>query len=293
MRSGIGFLRSLEATRVSIKNLLLCYQPRLFPDSVGEESLECHEWQGVASPSCLRFHHLPTQFVSGEHTPPWVYYCLAMYPSIPIHEMSKWEFFLNNPEWVGVFANALFAAVTIGVVTWQVRVMQWQGRNSSRHEQIQNQLLRLQHEHEWVLRLNTEREKLLKAARDLHMAASCLKEEQSNTDARNWGDVQDIADELHRRLDILDITVFTGEYDQRYASLDDYVEAVLDAVSKDYEFKETYKVKDDGSPGLTARKSLQAAAQRYKPLEIFLNMESAIRMEFFDFKKKWDAVLPS
>jgi hypothetical protein len=45
-------------------------------------------------------------------------------------------------------------------------------------------------------------------------------------------------------------------------------------------------------PVLSTRKSLQAAAEHYKPIDIFLNMESAIRMEFFDFKKKWDAVLP-
>lgn len=219
--------------------------------------------------------------------------------TLPMEPMSFWQLVENSPEWVGVFANALFAVVTIGVVIWQVcvmkaqvRVMQWQGRNSARHERIQNRLLRLQHEHEWLLRLNAEREQLLKSARDLYLTATGLKDEPSDTDALDWRRLQDIAYELHRRLDILDVTVFTGEYDQWYASLDDYVEAVLRTISQDYDFKHTYDMKDDG-PVLSSRKSLQAAAEQYKPVDIFLNMESAIRMEFVDFKKKWDAVLPS
>ena len=100
---------------------------------------------------------------------------------------------LNNPEWVGVFANALFAVTTIGVITWQVcvmksqtrvmtmqvRVMRWQSRISARHERVQIQLIHLQHEHEWLLRLNAEREQLLKLGRKLHLAAGCLKQTPS------------------------------------------------------------------------------------------------------------------
>ena len=74
-----------------------------------------------------------------------------------MHEMSFWELIKNSPEWIGVFANIVFALVTIGVLIWQVRVMRWQGRNSERNERIQNRLIRLQHEHEWVVRLNAER----------------------------------------------------------------------------------------------------------------------------------------
>ncbi|MGC2330793.1 MAG: hypothetical protein WA581_05025 [Candidatus Acidiferrales bacterium] len=53
--------------------------------------------------------------------------------------MSLWHLIWNSPEWVAVFANALFALVTISVIVWQVRVMIWQGRTSARHERIQNQ----------------------------------------------------------------------------------------------------------------------------------------------------------
>ena len=52
-----------------------------------------------------------------------------------MQEMSFWQLVENSPEWVGVFANALFAIVTIYVVYRQVRVMGWQ-----------NNLIRLQHE---------------------------------------------------------------------------------------------------------------------------------------------------
>jgi hypothetical protein len=92
-----------------------------------------------------------------------------------MQEMTFWQLVRNSPEWVGVFANALFAIVTIGVVIWQVLVMRWQGRNSDRHERIQNRLIRLQHEHEWLLRMNAEREQVLKLARKLHIAVRCLK----------------------------------------------------------------------------------------------------------------------
>jgi hypothetical protein len=117
--------------------------------------------------------------------------------------MSFWHLILNNPEWVGVFANALFAIVTIGVVIWQVcvmraqvRVMKWQGRNSARHELIQNRLIRLQHEHEWVLRKNQQREQLLKLGRKLNLAADSLKETPSEGDRTSWGEVQDTLYEL-------------------------------------------------------------------------------------------------
>jgi hypothetical protein len=90
---------------------------------------------------------------------------------------------------VGVFANALFALVTITVIIWQVcvmkaqvRVMKWQGRTSARHERMQNQLIHLEIEHSWLQLLNDERSQILKMARKLHLAAGCLKEIPSDTD---------------------------------------------------------------------------------------------------------------
>ncbi len=85
--------------------------------------------------------------------------------------MSLWELAKNSPEWVGVFASSLFAAVTVGVLCWQARLMKWQGSNSDRHERRQNTLIQFQLENEWVLRLNAEREEILTLARKLHLVA--------------------------------------------------------------------------------------------------------------------------
>jgi hypothetical protein len=82
---------------------------------------------------------------------------------------------------LGVFANALFALVTITVIIWQVcvmkaqvRVMKWQGRTSARHERMQNQLIRLEIEHSGLQLLNDEGSQILKMARKLHLAAGCF-----------------------------------------------------------------------------------------------------------------------
>jgi hypothetical protein len=209
-----------------------------------------------------------------------------------MHEMSFWELAKNSPEWVGVFANALFALVTIGVVVWQVRVMKWQGRNSERHERAQNTLIRLQHEHEWMLRINAEREQFLRLGRKLHLAAGCLRLEPSIADKITWEQVQDTAFELRDRLSILDLRAYSGLYDSWYPRLETYVDAVVKAVVEDRKFDGTYDTAD-GTPNLTTRKTLMEMDESYKPINIFLDIEVAIRMEFFDFKGRWDAELPT
>jgi hypothetical protein len=141
--------------------------------------------------------------------------------------MSVRQLILNNPEWVGVLSNALFAVITIGVITWQVIVMRWQAHNSDRHERLQNQLICLEHEHEWVVQKNREREQLLKLAHKLNLAAGCLKHTPSDADSLHWAEVQDTVFELNSRLNILDVATFTGVYDGWFPTLKDYVDAVL------------------------------------------------------------------
>jgi hypothetical protein len=219
--------------------------------------------------------------------------------NMPLMEpMSFWELIKNSPEWVGVFANALFAMVTISVVTWQVyvmkaqvRVMEWQGRTSARHELIQNRLIRLQHEHEWVIRKNIEREHLLKLGRQLHLAVGCLKQKPSDADGIHWGELQDTVFELSQRLRILDVGTYSGAYDQWFFTLEAYVEAVQNAVLENSKFNKTYDVANE-TPNLKTRETLAAADTTHKPISIFLDIEAAIRMEFFEFKKKWDSELP-
>jgi hypothetical protein len=76
--------------------------------------------------------------------------------------MGFWQLVENGPEWVAAFASIVFGLATTGVIAWQVfvmkaqvRVMEWQVRSATRHERLQNRLIRLQHEHEWVRQKNS------------------------------------------------------------------------------------------------------------------------------------------
>jgi hypothetical protein len=207
-----------------------------------------------------------------------------------MHEMSKLEFLFNNPEWVAVFASAVFAVFTIIVIIWQVfvmkaqvRVMLWQGRTSARHEskqnrliESQNKLIRFQFEHQRMQILNGERAQLLKLGRELHLAvASVVSEAGRGLEIRYWGDVLDAARELDSRLNVLDVAAFSGEYDHWFPALRDYVGAILNIVIE--------------KPSPETVKKLEDKDKHLNPIGIFLDIETAIRMDFFDFKKKWDA----
>lgn len=217
-----------------------------------------------------------------------VYYLLEM----TMEPMSFWQLVKNTPEWVGVFASSLFAIVTTAVVIWQIRVMKWLGRNSDRHERIQNRLIHLQHEHEWIIQKNREREQILVMARKLHLAANCLKLEPSRGNAVLWGEVQDTARELDARLRILDVSTYTGSYDQWFPSLEEYVGAIQKAVIADWEFN-NMNHRENLVPNESTIKALKALDDFHKPNSIFLEIETAIRMEFFEFKQRWDAALPA
>jgi len=205
-----------------------------------------------------------------------------------MREVSFWDLVKDSPEWAGVIASTAFAFVTVCVITWQVCVMIWQGRNSDRHERAQNRLLRLQHEHEWLLQTNRERGQLLTLGRKLHLAAGCLKLEQSNTDSHFWNEVVESSEELNSRLKILDVAAFTGENDVWFPDLTEYVEAIQRAVADDFKFHQTFDIAPE-SPSLSTRKALKEAGERYNPIRIFLDVESAIGLEFLDFKRKWDS----
>jgi len=220
--------------------------------------------------------------------------------SIPMHEMSKLEFLLNNPEWVAVFASAVFAVFTIIVIIWQVfvmkeqvRVMIWQGRTSARHEsrqnrliESQNRLIRFQFEHERMQILNAERALLLKLGRKLHLAACCLKETPSESDGIFWEEVTDTVRELNARLSTLDVGAYTGGYDEWFFHLKDYVDSLLRAVIDD---RSHPPIAPGVYPARATVATLAEADKRCDPIKIFLEIETAIRMEFFEFKQKWDA----
>ena len=131
-----------------------------------------------------------------------------------------------------------------------------------------------------MLRKNQEREQILKLGRKLHLDVGVL---QHNSDGNSltWDEMRDTMYELHSRLRVLDVAL-CGEYDHWFFTLKEYVDAVVQTV-----------LAEPGQLTSETRKALHDAEQHHKPNEIFLNMEEAIRMEFFDFKNKWDAALPS
>jgi hypothetical protein len=124
-----------------------------------------------------------------------------------MHDTSMWELVKNSPEWVTVFTNALFAIVTVGVIIWQVCVMKaqvrvklWQGKNSARHERTQNRLIesqsklfRAQIEHEWLVSINAERERLLTLGRKLYVAANVVWHSAPNSAELSWDEVRERA----------------------------------------------------------------------------------------------------
>jgi len=61
-------------------------------------------------------------------------------------------------------------------------------------------------------------------------------------------------------------------------------------VIEDGDINSTYGLTNQ-VPNLSTRKALQALDDHHKPISIFLDIEAAIRMEFFEFKTKWDAEL--
>ncbi len=139
---------------------------------------------------------------------------------------------------------------------------------------------------------NQERERIRRLAHKLHLAAGCLKETSSIADSLHWTDVQDTAHDLYSRLNILDMAVFAGQYDDWYPNLEDYVEAVQKAVFADSDFNKTVGI-ESNSPTLSTRKALRDAEEGCDITNVFLNLEKAIRMEFFEFKNKWDDFLKS
>ena len=149
------------------------------------------------------------------------------------------------------------------VMALQVRVMRWQGHISVRHERIQNQLIRLQQEHEWLMRLNAEREQGLRLARRLHLSASCLEQSYSAGDNLNWEELRKTAHELSERLRILDIGAHSGVYDGWFADLEEYVEAVRNIVFEDGSFGDASLRPKEG-PSVATRTALKDADYRHK-----------------------------
>jgi len=209
-----------------------------------------------------------------------------------MHEMSFWELVENSPEWVSALAAVIFGFVSAGIIVWQVLLMWRQGNISARLFAQQNLLIRWQHEHDWVYERNRVRLELRDLTQKIYLAASCLKGDDSGTDMRNWERLQDVAFELSSRLRALDLAVYSTPYDHWYASLEDYVEGVLNAIIKNVEFARKSGT-DEAAPTTSTVKEIEKITEAANLSEIQLDFESSIRMDFFEFKQKWDQRFPS
>jgi hypothetical protein len=198
--------------------------------------------------------------------------------------MSLWELAKNSPEWVAAFASILFGIVMAALVLWQVVVMKRQGENSDRHERIANRTLRLQIEREWILQRNRDRGELLRLVRELQIAAGVLQNKPPIDGMNDWDEVRATADEVASRLRILDRATFSSEFDSWFSPLEDYAEAILHAWL-------AWDKEPSQSRTQQTKKALKDAGTSCDPGNIRLELETAIRMEYSDFKDKWDAVL--
>ena len=204
---------------------------------------------------------------------------------------------------MSAIAAVLFGVVTVIVIVCQVRVMKaqtrvlrfqaklirWQARQSARLQQTQNTLIRLQHEHEWLRQKNEERNQLLLLTRRLGVAAEYLREKPSSRDGLHWTEVKETAFELSRRFNALDVAVILGPHDEWNGRLKGYVDAILKAIFDDSKFEERHGI-EGGTPVATTRQTLREAQQRFDLTSTLLSLEGAIRMDSFDFMRKWDDV---
>ena len=198
-----------------------------------------------------------------------------------MQEMSFWELVRNSPEWVAVLANALFALVATLLVIWQIVV-------SKGLLTAQNRLIRLQHEHDWLLRSNGEREQILKITGKFHLASSLLRPDARTGDRENWLELQDTYYELSLRLRILDLGAYTSAYDSWLAKLKSYVAEMGEAITDDFKFNGTYSVAND-TPNLSTRERFFSINSRHNPISTMMELEIAIRMEYSEFRSKWNA----
>lgn len=200
-----------------------------------------------------------------------------------MHEYTWTQLFKDNPEW----ATVLLAAITTLIIFWQVVVMIWQGKRGDERDRQQNELLRLQFHHSWLTRMNAEREKILRLTKDIHSAAGCLTLPPMTGGESFWENLGDKTDQMRDCLSILDFGACHGDYDSWFPLLEDYIEDLRKIIVEDYEFQRLYKL-DGKTPVAATRTKLKEAEARHSPIGICLDIETAIRMEFFEFKQNFD-----
>jgi hypothetical protein len=223
-----------------------------------------------------------------------MYHRLAMYPAMPMHEMSKLEFIVNNPEWVTVLTSSLFAIVTLCIIWRQKSVMQQQAQimvqqkeimrvqaeTSARHERQQNRLIQLQHEHDWLTALNVKREEVLATAEKLHIDTLFVINGPFVTDMKGWSDLQHGRAKLKLQLDVLDVAAYLENKDDWHAQLMNWCAALFNVISEDY------KVNKSGTPTMATRVALKELDKVQVPTKAMVAIRKAIRTDTDTFKKR-------
>ena len=212
-------------------------------------------------------------------------------PSFPMHEMSVWEFLLNNPEWVTLFATILFATVSTYII-WcqknimkqQVLLMQQQGEKSLQHERTQNVLFTLQHEHDWLASMNGQREAILKTAKRLHINTLFSSHEPTVVDAQAWREVQTLRSELKLQLEVLDFAAYSPLKNDWYAQLMAWVDALLPIIGDDLKARaSSFSV----NPTESARKAISNLEKTLNPVAAIRALQGVIKDSSEAFKTKW------
>jgi hypothetical protein len=209
-----------------------------------------------------------------------------------MHEMSKWEFFLNNPEWVSVFASAVFAIVTVYII-WrqkvameqQVEVTKKLGQASARHERLQNRLIKLQHEHEWLTAMNIKREAILKTATKLHIdMLYIMGNHRLGRDNEIWSSLLASRSELKLQLEILDTAAYSTLKSGWYEQLGVWANALFAIIGEDFKTSQT-----PGFPTELTRKALTEMENSLNPVSAIYALQLTIKESTMEFSKKWDA----
>jgi hypothetical protein len=221
-----------------------------------------------------------------------------MYAPIQMHEISFWKVVENSPEWVTVFSTFLFAGITAAII-WRQKcvmdhqatimqqqkdVMEKQGEISARHERMQNRLLQLQHEHEWLTALNARRYEILRTASQLHVdVLYIIRKVEADRDAEVWADVMKGRSQLRLQMDILDVAAYTDDKDGWYTQLASWASELFGIISEELK-SPSY----NGIPTDATRKALQAAETPNPIVPIYL-LQTLIRESTDEFSKKWIA----
>jgi hypothetical protein len=234
-------------------------------------------------------------------------------PSFPMHKMNMLEFLLNNPEWVTLFATIVFATVSTYII-WcqknimkqQVLLMQQQGEKSLQHERMQNILLTLQHEHDWLASMNVQREAILKTAKRLHIntlfSSNVQREailktakrlhintlfsssEPTVLDAQAWREVQTLRSELKLQLEVLDFAAYSPLKNGWYMQLMAWVDALLPILSEDLKARASSL---SGDPTEFAREAVSNLEKTLNPVAAIHALQRVIKDSSEEFNTKW------